>query len=318
MFAHWKRKAIAMVQRTRVRFPFLSFHTWKSAYRFAQVSEIVRILRGPEGCPWDQKQELSDFLPFLREEALETWSAGRAALHSQEFDSFAEEMGDLHFVLLFLSHLTDEQGAFSTEDALHSIVRKMIRRHPHVFSDAPRDEASIKKAWKRIKAEEKADALRNQSSMHKTSILEGVTEDWSALRVALDVSRRVVHVGFEWPDVWDVWNKLEEEIEELKEVLPKSTVDSSSIDAKGNALGWEQSALRQRQLEELGDVLFTLVNLGRHLGLDCEEALREQCIRFTGRFQYIEDQLALRGQCVEETPLDALEELWQEAKQVRA
>lgn len=329
MFALLKRKVIAWGQRTRVRFPFLTIHSWKVAYRFAQLVEIVRILRGPEGCPWDQKQQLENFLPYLKEESIEALLAGHQALQGglEEKDAFSEELGDLLFVMAFLMRLGEEEGSFSAADSLGHIVAKMLRRHPHVFAEAPRDKASIKQNWQRIKAEERrlaqekkaaraanghvstSPAAEDDTDEAFVSILASSISSMSALHDALDISRRVVKVGFEWPDVWGVWAKMHEEIEELREVMPDAE-SAAQYDAPSEARG----ALQQRQQDELGDLLFTLVNLGRHLGIDAEEALRGTCVRFMRRFQYIERALHRRGQSLQNTPLEEMETLWQEAK----
>jgi ATP diphosphatase len=294
----------------------------RAAYHFAQMIEMVRVLRGPEGCPWDRKQQLRDFLPFLKEEALEVLLAGHEALEG-DHEHFEEELGDLFFVMLFVSRLCEEQGQFSAADSLQGIVAKMLRRHPHVFADAPRDQASIKQNWQRIKAEEKRLKREQRKRAGKPvdaeyddgfkSILQGAHTSWGALDNALEVSKRVVKVGFEWPNVWNVWDKVLEEVEELREVLPEPDAPISQARRDGPTL-IEHPELQQRQRDELGDLLFTLVNLGRHLGIDAEEALRTTCQRFASRFLFIEKQLHVDGKRLEDTPLEELEALWQQAK----
>lgn len=334
MLRRWRRKAIAWGQRLRVRVP-LSLTALRGAYRFAQLIEIVRILRSPHGCPWDQKQRREDVLPYLREEAIEAIAAGHKAYQAYQnpqdelayeaFEAFAEELGDLTFVSLFIARLYEEDGQFDIAESVGSIVEKMLRRHPHVFDAAPRDTDAINRNWQRIKAQERAHKEARRRHMAPgyqpdqaafRSILDDAITSMSALQDALEVSKIVVKVGFEWPDIQGVWDKVLEEVEELREVLPDPTDDPSPAAdrASSEAKQGHAAILQARQREELGDLLFTLVNLGRHLGIDCDEALRSTCAKFIRRFQYIERQLHASQQPIEDAGLDALEALWQEAK----
>lgn len=285
-----KRKAVALLNRTRLRVPKLSWSMLVSLYRYAQLVEVVRVLRSRHGCPWDQKQTLQDMLPYLKEEAAEIYDAARY-IQEGDHEPFAREIGDLLFVLTFLIEICHEVGAFVRSLPAQSLVEKLVRRHPHVFSDAPNDQQSIRETWQQIKQQERSESFRPRS------ILERAKPSLSALREAQNVGKAVASVGFDWPTLEQVWSKVCEEVEELR--------DEFFSEEKGQ---------KERQSQELGDLLFALTNLARHLQLDSETSLREATEKFRRRFSFVETTIHQQNRALEQTSLQEMEELWQEAK----
>lgn len=275
-----------------VSIPLFSKSAWRAAYRMAQLVVIVETLRGPQGCPWDKKQSLRTILPDLREEALEAVVAGQQAIDGQPA-SFQEELGDVLFLVTFLSHLCEEQEYFDLADALHSICAKLLRRHPHVFESAgPIEQDQIQRNWARIKAQEKQHT--HTPADKAPSILEGIPPILPALHLTQRISQKVAQVGFDWPNPQAVFDKVLEEVRELQEAIEEDDP--------------------RAQEEEFGDLMFTLVNLARHLKFDGENALLRACQKFKSRFQYVEAQLHAQERSVHESSLAQLEALWQDAK----
>ena len=230
-------------------------------------------------CPWDRAQTFATIAPYTIEEAYEVADA----IAREDFDSLRDELGDLLFQVVFHAHLASEKGCFDIEDVAESIVEKMIRRHPHVFepsADGQRPD------WERMKAKERPSSQ---------SALDGLPAALPPLARAAKLQRRAAAVGFDWPDVEGVLEKLDEEIAELREALR----------APGGRAGVES---------ELGDVLFTCVNLARRLGLSCERALSGANLRFERRFQEMERLVGGERSLDERTPSE-LEALWERAKE---
>lgn len=299
MLSKFKRQMVARWNLTKVRFPTLSWSTLLTLYRYAQLIQVVRVLRGRHGCPWDRKQTLEDFLPYLKEEAAEVYAAVRE-LEEGNPEPFAHEMGDLLFVMTFITILCDEASLFDMAKPAQSLVEKMIRRHPHVFDIASNDPEAIRKEWQRIKAEEK------RGKPEPKTIFAKLKPSLSALSEAQNIGKLVAKFGFDWPTIEQVWDKVCEEVEELRHELSEHSKASNGIDG---------SEIRERQKQELGDLLFALTNLARHLAIDAEQALRDASAKFRRRFRYIEQQLARRNQRLQDTPLNEMEAIWQEAKQ---
>ncbi len=245
--------------------------------------DIVARLRAPDGCPWDRAQTAGSLRPYLLEEAYEVLDA----IDRADDDALRKELGDLLFLVALIARTAEERGAFTLHDVLAGISEKMVRRHPHVFDPAHTDDGdpgSIA-AWEARKANE-GDAAR--------SVLDGVPGALPALLRAHRISEKASAVGFDWPDAPQVREKVDEELAEL---------DAAIADGAPDAIG-----------DELGDLLFTLVNLGRHLPVGAEDALRGATAKFERRFRALERALAAQGRTVHDTPPDALEVVWSEVK----
>ncbi len=252
-----------------------------------RLLEIMKRLRDPAtGCPWDREQNFATIAPYTVEEAYEVSEAIRLGDRS----ALRDELGDLLFQVVYHAQMAAEVGDFGFDDVVGAISDKMIRRHPHVFADAIIASAAAQsEAWEAQKARERAE--KNQAE----GALDGVPLALPALIRADKLQRRAARVGFDWPEAAQVLDKLSEEIGELRREI---------AEASGHA----------RLEDELGDVLFALVNLARHLGVDAEAALRSTNGKFERRFRTIEARLKSRGTQVEDTDLATLEKLWQEAK----
>ncbi len=248
------------------------------------VYDLVRlmaVLRSPDGCPWDRAQTVGDLRPYIMEEALELIEA----IDSKDTNKIKEELGDLLFEIIFVARIMEEQGAFSIDEAADSIGLKMVERHPHVFGkDRLSTPAEVQENWTRIKARGSGD----------DSALSGITEDLPALVIANKYGQRAAEVGFDWDDVGGVIAKLHEEIGELQEAV-----------SSGN---------RSQTEDEIGDILFTVANLGRFLGVHPELALRTANRKFRSRFRRMEESARKTGGELSGMSIDELEALWGEAK----
>lgn len=249
-----------------------------------RLRAIMAALRGEGGCPWDRKQTLVTLKPYLVEEAYEVLDA----IDSGDRAQLCEELGDLLLQVVFQSQLCAEEEAFDLDDVATSICDKLIRRHPHVFGDVDvADADEVLKNWDAIKQTEKGGG-------EIRSAMEGVPRSLPALHRAHEIQKRAARQGFDWDDVADVLAKVDEELGELRQAMADR----------------DEPAAR----EELGDLLFSVVNLGRFLGHQPEEALHETIHKFVSRFQYIEDRVQAEGKVLTELDLPALDRLWDEAK----
>jgi ATP diphosphatase len=261
----------------------------------SRLLDIMAALRTPgSGCPWDLEQDFATIAPYTIEEAYEVVDA----IARGDLDDLRDELGDLLLQVVFHARMAEEQNAFAFGDVVDAISRKMIRRHPHVFADqdgrlTPSD---VKGAWERIKAEEKAEraARRPQDETSHQSLLSGVKAGQPALARAMALQRKASSVGFDWNDPRAVVNKIREEADEIEAALDRG----------------EASELA----DETGDLLFALVNLARHAGVDPEMALRSTNAKFERRFGYIERALSAQGRSLESASLSEMDALWDEAK----
>jgi MazG family protein len=262
--------------------------------RFERLVEIMTTLRGPNGCPWDKQQDFSSLKPMLVEEVYEVLEA----IDNQDYDGLAEELGDLLLHVIFHAQLGKEASQFDINTVIEKISDKLVRRHPHVFGNksASTPEEVIKN-WEAIKAEEKAEKLKHRTPEQR-SLLEGIPSKLPAIHEAHQISSRAARVGFDWPDIEGIFDKLQEETHELKEVI------SAGSDERR----------RERLEDEIGDMLFVIVNIARYLKIDSESALKRANRKFKARFRYMEAELAKQGKSLEETPLEEMEALWQKAK----
>lgn len=248
------------------------------------VSLMAR-LRAADGCPWDREQTLDSLVPFIIEEAYEVI----AAIDENAFPSIKEELGDLLFQIVFASRIAEESGQFDLNDVIAESHEKMLRRHPHVFGDkTAKNSAQVLKHWAEIKEEEKKGRHGGRG------LLSDVPDVLPALMRAHKISGKAAKAGFDWTDTISVLDKLDEEIAEFK----KAVNDKDPLAVE----------------EELGDILFTLVNVARHLDTNPENALRKTIGKFIARFHHVEQAVEERGGDISQTPMAALEALWQEAK----
>ena len=251
---------------------------------FAELVRIMERLRGPGGCPWDREQTRESIKPYLIEEAYEV----AEAIEDNDMEELRIELGDLLLQIVFHAEMARQEGLFTVEDVIRGISEKMIRRHPHVFSDTEvKDAAEVLRNWARIKAEERKDS-------DDCSAVSGVPRAMPALLRAHRLAEKASRVGFDWEHAGEVLEKVQEEISELQSAI--------ELGSRGEAEA------------ELGDVLFALTSLGRHLDIQAEDALHRANERFIRRFRYIETRLAERQQDLHATSAQEMNTLWEEAK----
>jgi MazG family protein len=270
---------------------------------FNDLVALMARLRSPEGCPWDREQTYQSLAPMLLEEAYEAFEAVEEAREGRPLE-LRDELGDLLFQIVFYAQVAAERGEFSIDDVTEAIHSKMVRRHPHVFGDAQaEDAAEVLRNWEAIKAEEKRVAGKETvGGQEDSSLLDGVSAKAPALMEAHQLTTKAARVGFDWKVVEDIFDKLHEEIDELRDAIQHRTESES-----GEA---EDARVR----EELGDVLFAVTNIARHLGVEPEAALKVTNRKFRRRFHHIERGLASNGRSLGAATLDEMEALWQEAK----
>jgi MazG family protein len=262
----------------------------EAGVRFQQLVEIMRTLRSEHGCAWDRQQTLKTLRPFVLQETYELLDA----LDRGDHDALKHELGDFLFEAVFLAQICEEAGRFSIADSIQSIADKLIRRHPHIFD--PDGKASltpkeVKQQWEEIKAKERTDGGEAEKTL-----LSGVPRSMPSLLRAYELSTRAAQVGFDWVATDDVIDKAEEEIRELREAVTRGGGGSPEAE------------------EEFGDLLFSLVNVARKLGIEPEAALRVANDKFQRRFDDVERQVAASGQKFRDLTLEQLEAHWQTAK----
>jgi nucleoside triphosphate diphosphatase len=265
-----------------------------AADAFGALVELMRILRSPGGCPWDREQTLDTLKPFVLEEAHEVIDA----IERRDYDDLQGEIGDLIFEGVFLAQLCADEQRFTVKEALRDVHAKLVRRHPHVFGDASGERPegvdtpnAVKGQWEQVKADERA-----AKGQPRRGMFDGIPKTLPALLAAYEIGNRAAATGFDWPAANEVLDKIEEEIGEVRETL----------DASGKA--------RERQEEELGDLLFAVTNLARKLGIEPEAALRAANRKFTTRFEAMQARLEARGRALGEATLDEMEHAWQAVK----
>jgi len=252
---------------------------------FEKLVSIMETLRSDKGCPWDREQTHESLRPYLIEEAYEVLDA----IDTKDDNELKIELGDLLLQVVFHAQLAHEEGRFSIEDVSGAVTEKLIRRHPHVFGDVKADTSDqVLENWEKIKQREKGPG--------KKSVLDGLPSQLPALLKAFRIQEKVSRVNFDWQDVKEVFGKVREEIYELEEAH-----DST-----------DQAA----QEEEFGDLLFSMVNLARHLKITPEDALRFTNEKFIKRFNYIEEKMALNGESMDDATMERLDLLWEEAKRL--
>jgi ATP diphosphatase len=273
------------------------------SYSLEDLKTLMARLRDPEtGCPWDAKQTYSTVVPHTLEEAYEVADA----IERGDFPHLKDELGDLLFQVIFYARLGSEDGHFDFDSIVDHLVRKLIRRHPHVFPEGTLesrvdpenrpDDAWIKESWERIKAEERA---LQPPPDEGSSRLDGIARTLPAMARAGKLQKRAARHGFDWPDIGPVFDKLQEEIAELKEAWQDAQTGAGDPDAIE---------------DELGDVLFVCVNLARFMKTDPEQALKRTNHKFYARFRAIEQELVRQGRDMDAETLDALDAIWQSVK----
>lgn len=288
--------------------------------RFERAVAIMARLRSPGGCPWDREQTFDTIKPFTLEETYEVLEA----IDNRDWDELTGELGDLLLQVLFYAQMAKEEGRFNIGDVLDRLSEKLVRRHPHVFGEVAADtSAQVLRNWQAIKAEEKkkrseeSGVRKGTPEEHPASVLAGVKSNVPALLEAFKLSSRAAHVGFEWPEVEGLFDKLKEESEELRcEIahLPQPVGPPGSGIANSRGGPAIPDELRARLEDEVGDLFFVMVNLARYLTLDPESALKRTNRKFKRRFQRMEERLHEQGQDVHAASLEEMEALWQEAK----
>ena len=242
-----------------------------------ELMDVVERLRSEQGCPWDRQQTAQSLLPYLLEETYEVMES----VSADDAAALREELGDLLLHVVFQGSLATEAGTFTLADSIRAVIHKLVRRHPHVFGDQPTaDTTVIRQRWEAAKQREKG----------RGSILDGVPRTLPALNRARRLQEKASSVGFDWQQTEDVWAKVAEEMGELREACATGDMDAVQ--------------------EEFGDVLFSLVNLGRFLRLSGEDALRQAIGKFEQRFRGIEQELARRGRRIEDATLAEMDGIW--------
>ncbi|CAD5106415.1 nucleoside triphosphate pyrophosphohydrolase [Zestomonas carbonaria] len=266
-------------------------------YKLDDLLHLMARLRDPRhGCPWDLKQSYATIVPYTIEEAYEVADA----IERGDFEHLPGELGDLLFQVVYYSQLAREEGRFTFDEVVDSITRKLIRRHPHVFVDgdlygepdpARLEEAAVKQRWEELKAEERA---AKAAEPEQLSLLDDVPAALPALSRAVKLQKRAAQVGFDWPEALPVFDKVREELDEVLEAMSEDDP--------------------QALADEVGDLLFAVTNLARHLKVDPETALRAANGKFERRFRYIEQVLREQGRSPEACSLEELDSLWNRAK----
>jgi len=250
---------------------------------FDDLVNLMKTLRGPQGCPWDRKQTLPDLKPFVIEEAYEVVDA----IDRDDRHALMEEVGDLILESVFIAEITREEGSFDVYDSITAIHDKLVRRHPHVFADVEANDAEqVLVNWEKLKNEER--------KAENKSVLSGVPAALPALLKASRLTEKAARVGFDWRRTDDVFDKLDEEIEELREAVKSG--ESTRIE------------------DEIGDLLFTIANIARKTGVNAEEALQSTNRKFIRRFESMESAVRATGRNLDQLSLEEMDALWDEAK----
>jgi tetrapyrrole methylase family protein/MazG family protein len=252
---------------------------------FERLVEIMARLRAPGGCPWDREQDFDSIKRYLLEETYEVMDA----IDARDFEGLAEELGDLLLQPVFFAQMASEEGRFDIADSLTAINEKLVRRHPHVFGDGDaKTSDEVLQRWDEIKAEEKP---------RPKGLLAGVPRSVPALVEAQQIARKAAGAGFDWPSIDQVFDQLREELDELHEAREESRPE--------------------RLQDEIGDLLFVIVNLARFLKVDPEQALRGTNAKFRRRFAHVEEGIEASGKTLREATMEEMESLWQDAKRLK-
>jgi len=285
--------------------------------RFERAVAIMERLRAPGGCPWDREQTFDTIKPYTVEETYEVLEA----IENRDWTELAGELGDLLLQVLFYAEMAKEQAWFSIDDVLERLSTKLVDRHPHVFGEVKADTSDqVKRNWEALKQEERKKKEGSGEALARAetrSVLAGISSKMPSLLEAQKLSSRAAEVGFDWPDVEGLLDKLREETEELREHLKEFPPPGPRPPGRGVAGSGRlviPETLEAKLEEEVGDLFFVLVNIARYLSLDPESALRQTNRKFRRRFQWMESRLHASGRSAEEASMEELESLWQQAK----
>ena len=277
--------------------------------KFERAVNIMARLRAPGGCPWDREQTFDSIKPYTLEETYEVFEA----IENRDWKELPGELGDLLLQVLFYAEMAKEAGYFSIDDVIDRLSDKLIQRHPHVFADTKADTAhEVVRNWEALK---KAEASKKSPQESKQSLLSGVSRAMPALLEATKLSRKAASIGFDWPEISGIFEKLEEEVAELKHDIADLPQPIKPAGGHASSRTHHVSPDLQKRIEaEVGDLFFVLVNLARFLEVDPESALRRTTQKFRRRFEAMENQSDGQGRRLEELNIDEMEALWQNSK----
>jgi MazG family protein len=284
--------------------------------RFERAVAIMARLRAPGGCPWDREQTFDTIKQYTLEETYEVLEA----IENRDWYELTGELGDLLLQVLFYAEMAKEEGRFSVDDVLDRLSNKLVTRHPHVFGDVKADtSAQVLRNWEAIKQQERKqrEPVRQGEEEKPKSILAGVSSAMPALLEGLKLSNKAAHVGFDWPNIEALFDKLKEELEELRHEVNQipppgpTPIGRGIAGSRGQVLPEE---LKARLEDEVGDLLFVLVNIARYLDVDPESSLRKTNRKFRRRFQHVEEAVGQAGKKLEDASLDEMEAHWQASK----
>jgi len=260
---------------------------------FDDLVTVMARLRAPGGCPWDHEQTYASLAQYLLEEAYETFDAIQEADQTGDTANLREELGDLLLQVVFHSTIGAERGDFTIDEVADGVTQKLTLRHPHVFGDAKLTRAQdVLDNWDQLKADERAASGKVEKT--RESILDEVPVHFPALLEGLKLTKKAAKVGFDWENAGQIFEKLDEEVGELKEAISKGETENAA--------------------EEIGDLLFVVMNLARHLDVEPETALKKTNRKFRQRFKFIEDELKRDGKTLEGADLKEMDDLWNKAK----
>jgi len=282
--------------------------------RFERAVAIMHRLRAPGGCPWDREQSFDTIKQYTLEETYEVIEA----IENRDWPELTGELGDLLLQVLFYAEMAQEQGSFDIDQVLDTLCDKLVRRHPHVFADVEANtSAEVLKNWEAIKQQEKVQHPDAVNAKQK-ALLDSVSSAMPALMEGMKLSNKAAHVGFDWPNIAGLFEKLEEEVKELQaevEQIPPPGPVPVGRGVAGSRGTTVPEALQQRLQDEMGDLLFVMVNLARYLNVDPESALRATNRKFRRRFGHVEARLAEQGRSFEDSNIDEMERYWQDSKE---
>lgn len=279
-------------------------HSEAAAKSFADFVDTIAALRRPDGCPWDREQTHASIASNMLEEAYEAVDT----IEKNDIAHMREELGDVLLQVVLQSQIAADAGEFTIDDVCREVDAKIIRRHPHVFGEAKAGDAnSVLDMWDQIKLAERDRATTESAAQRPESILESVPVSFPALLQAQKISRKAVSAGFEWDSVEHVWEKVHEEAQELQAAYAQAPKSENGKMLK-NTSEFEAAEL------EMGDVLFSLVNVARKMGIDAEGALRATCMKFRKRWACMEEAAYRQGVKLEDLSMDDMQALWDQAK----
>jgi MazG family protein len=279
--------------------------------KFERAVAIMARLRAPGGCPWDREQTFDTIKPYTLEETYEVLDA----IDARDWEELPGELGDLLLQVLFYAQMANEEKRFSVNDVLDRLSNKLVARHPHVFGDVKAETPKeVLRNWEALKAEEKRQS--GDQEKKRETLLGGISSAMPALMEAYKISSRAANVGFDWPNIEGLFDKLSEETAELRHEIaqmpnPPSPHGTQAAGARGSEFPEE---LRARLEDEVGDMFFVLVNIARYLSLDPESALRKTNRKFRQRFAFVEETLHAQGKRLQDATLEEMEAAWQKAK----